>query len=109
MKMKIWSIVWRVVYILFLVGSVYGIVTGNGNEGLAGILFICLGCLILNIPYYIISKLNQTDSDKVRSIINWEYHPIRTIIFGVLGAPLVTVMVVICLVIETFKIIFDRY
>ena len=106
---KIWSIVWRLLWILILCLSMYGIVTTNKNPGLSGVLFVCLGCVILNIPYYIVKKVTETDAEWLQAFINWEFHPIRTIIIGLLVAPLISVMIVFCLIIEVFKIIFNRY
>ena len=106
--MKVWSILWRLFYAGILVTGIIGAV-GMGTEFVEIILPLCFGCLILNIPIYIYKKVNETELSAAQSYIDWTFHPVRTIILGILLAPVISVITIFNLVIESIKILFDRY
>ena len=108
MKQKIWSIAWRVIYILVVGFLVTGLLDTNGNEGLWWLVYLCIGCLFINIPWYIYCKITESESDRLYNVISWEHHPIRNIILGLLAAPIITILMVVNLVLDIIKILLDR-
>ena len=102
--MKIWSFAWRVVWVFSAVMVLYSAITSD-----SGIFGVCLMSVIVNIPVYLYRRYYRDAETAFNDALDWEFHPVRTLILGLLFAPLLTVAMILQFSVQVLQILFGRW
>jgi len=110
--MKVWAIIWRTVWVIIAVlgiTSAFESCASGGEDIIMNILGFCLTCILINVPIYIRSWVLRDEVDDLIAFLEWELYPIRSLVMGILLAPVLTAYAIVQLAIQVIGLITGRY